>query len=64
MTEQDDDLADALAYLQDMQNSNDRMAKIQWSWWINKLIKNAFKLLKKFINRYPLVKQYGKKLFC
>ena len=41
MAEQDDDVAEALAYLQDMQNSNVRVARIQWGRWKKKVVEYA-----------------------
>ena len=64
MAEQDDDVAEALAYLQDMQDSNHEVAKMQWGWAKKYLIKKALRLLKKYINRYPFVRRYGRRLFC
>ena len=64
MAEQDDDIAEALAYLQDMQNSNHRVARIQWHFFLKELIKNAFRLLKENINKIPLVRKLGTALFC
>ena len=69
MAEQDDDVAEALAYLQDMQNSNHRVAKIQWGRWKKKVVEyavnKAFGALKKYINSYPFVRCAGnsKRLF-
>ena len=75
MAEQDGEVAETLADMQAMQDSDDQAAQIQWGWlkkkWKQskrKLIRiaanKAIGVLKKYVKRYPFVERMGRRLFC